>query len=369
MTRQFFLRVLPWLVGAGLLILIFRSVSIDEVIEVLRRLQLWQIGALLIANAFILLTITGRWWILLGGLGHNVPFLPLFIYRLAAFGLSYFTPGPHVGGEVLQVVMVEREHGVSRSDSLAAVALDKAIEYSINLTFLILGIVAILQWRIVPQELGQQAIGLALALLVLPLFYLIVTALGHYPATRIGRPLARRWPRLNAAVNTVEGSEVQVGRYFQRAPKAFILAVGVTLIGWAALIFEYWLTINFLGIQLTLPQLVAALTAARLSILMFLPAGLGALEATQVTVFNLLGLDPAVGISASLLIRLRDTALGLLGLWWWSGRRIAVRRKAADQAPRPVDSQLPDSDYPTADIDLVRDENKFGGGDLRPPLG
>ncbi len=78
MNRQNFLRVLPWLVGAGLLILIIRSVSIDEVIAVLRRLQFWQIGALLIANAFILVTITGRWWILLGGLGHNVPFLPLF---------------------------------------------------------------------------------------------------------------------------------------------------------------------------------------------------------------------------------------------------------------------------------------------------
>ena len=334
MTRRNLLRVLPWLIGVGLLILIIRSVSFEEVVATLTRLRLWQIGALLLANAFILLTITGRWWILLRGLGHNVPFPPLFVYRLGAFGLSYFTPGPHVGGEILQVAMVEREHGVPRSDSLAAVALDKAIEFTINLTFLILGIAAILQWRIVPRDFGQQAIGLALALLILPLAYLVATALGYYPATRVGRPLARRWPRLTAAVDTVEESEIQVGRYFPRAPIAFILAVVVTLIGWAALILEYWLMIYFLGVELSLPQLVAALTAARLSILMFLPAGLGALEASQTTVFSLLGLDPAVGISASLLIRLRDTALGLLGLWWWNSHRVVARRRKGNEQPK-----------------------------------
>lgn len=334
MTRRNLLRVLPWLIGVGLLILIIRSVSFEEVVATLTRLRLWQIGALLLANAFILLTITGRWWILLRGLGHNVPFPPLFVYRLGAFGLSYFTPGPHVGGEILQVAMVEREHGVPRSDSLAAVALDKAIEFTINLTFLILGIAAILQWRIVPRDFGQQAICLALALLILPLAYLVATALGYYPASRVGRPLARRWPRLTAAVDTVEESEIQVGRYFPRAPIAFILAVVVTLIGWAALILEYWLMIYFLGVELSLPQLVAALTAARLSILMFLPAGLGALEASQTTVFSLLGLDPAVGISASLLIRLRDTGLGLLGLWWWNSHRVVARRRKGNEQPK-----------------------------------
>lgn len=357
MTRRNLLRSLPWVIGVGLLILIIRSISIADVVAALSRLQLWQIGALLLANALILVTITGRWWILLRGLGHHVPFLPLFIYRLGAFGLSYFTPGPHVGGEILQVAMVEREHDVPRSDSLAAVALDKAIEYTINLTFLILGIAAILQWRIVPRDFGQQAIGLALALLALPLAYLLATALGHYPATRAGRPLARRWPRLTAAVDTVEESEIQVGRYFRRAPRAFILAVVVTLAGWSILILEYWLMISFLGIDLSLPQLVAALTAARISILMFLPAGLGALEASQATVFSLLGFDPAVGISASLLIRLRDMALGLLGLWWWSSHRVVARRRKRNEQPKTGGRARSSAGDAAADVDLMGDED------------
>jgi uncharacterized protein (TIRG00374 family) len=137
--------------------------------------------------------------------------------------------------------------------------------------------------------------------------------------------------------DTIAASETQVGRYFRQAPGAFALAVAVTLFGWAALIAEYWLMVHFLGVDLTLPQLVAALTAARISILMFLPAGLGALEASQATAFSLLGLDPAVGISASLLIRLRDTALGLLGLWWWSGHRLVRRRREMERRPPTAD--------------------------------
>ncbi len=330
MTRRRVLAVLPWLLGAALLALIVRAVSIEEVLPILRQLHVEQLLFLALLNAFILLTITGRWWLLLRGLGHRPPFAALFAYRLAAFGLSYFTPGPHVGGEMLQVFLVEREQGVARSDALAAVVLDKAIEFSINLTILLLGIAAVLEWRIVPQESGRQAIGLAAALLLLPLSYLAATALGRYPAARLLRPLARRWPRLAPAAATVEESEAQVGRYFRRAPRAFGLAVAVTLAGWGALIVEFWLMIRFLGVVMTSAQLIGALTAARIAILIGLPAGLGALEASQTTAFALLGLDPAVGLSASLLIRLRDTVVGLLGLWWWSGHRLLSRRKTRE---------------------------------------
>jgi len=335
--RRRLLRLLPWLIGAALLALSIRAVSVTELLATLAHLRVWQLLVLVVANVVVLATITGRWWILLWGVGYRLPLLSLFTYRLAAFGLSYFTPGPHVGGELLQVLMVEREHGVARSDALAAVALDKGIEFIVNLTMLLLGIAAILQWRIVPQDTGRQALGLAVALLALPITYLSATAFGVYPGTSVLRPLARRWPRLSPTALTVADSERRVGHYLRRAPRPFLAAVAVTLIGWAALITEYWLMIHFLGVDLTLPQLVTALTAARISILLFLPAGLGALEASQATAFGLLGLDPAVGLSASLLIRLRDTLLGLLGLWWWGGRRVLGRKRTEATRPPTAD--------------------------------
>jgi uncharacterized protein (TIRG00374 family) len=325
------LRWLPWLLGAALLAVVIRLVPVNEVAAALRQLRPGEIVVLLAANFVVLLAITARWALLLRGQGHAVPFAALFGYRLAVFGLSYFTPGPHVGGEPLQLLLVEREHGVPRSVALAAVALDKALEFGVNFTFLLLGIAAVLRWRIVPADAAQQVLGLVAALLAMPVLYVAATSAGRFPAARLAHRLARARPlrplagRLSAAAAVVEAGEQQVGAFYRRAPAAFAAALGVTLLSWLALVGEFWLMIHFLGLDLTLPQLVTTLTAARLAILLLLPAGLGALEMSQAMAFGALGLDPSVGIAAGLLIRARDTLLAGFGLWW-GGRRLARGR-------------------------------------------
>jgi len=336
--KRALLRLAPWLLGAALMAVIVRTVPFDEAVGALRRLRPWEVAVLIAANGLVLFTITGRWWFLLRGQGHRVPFPTLFGYRLAVFGLSYFTPGPHVGGEPLQVLLVERAHGVPRRAALVAVALDKAIEFSINFTFLALGIAAILRWRIVPAGAGWQALGLAAALLALPLLYLAATALGRSPAARLVwriarlRPLGRWSSRLADIARALEEVEAEIGKFYRRAPGPFAAAICMTLLSWVAIIGEYWLMAHFLGVNLALPQLVTALTAARIAILLLLPAGLGALEASQAAAFSLLGLNPAVGISVSLLIRARDTLLAAVGLWWGT-RRLAAGRTADDATP------------------------------------
>jgi uncharacterized membrane protein YbhN (UPF0104 family) len=58
-----------------------------------------------------------------------------------------------------------------------------------------------------------------------------------------------------------------------------------------------------------------ALTAVRIAFLLPMPAGLGMLEAGQVLAMGLIGVNPALGVSLSLLIRIRDVIFGGLGLW------------------------------------------------------
>lgn len=321
MTRQRLLRYLPWLIGVALFIWVIRTVSLAEVWEILRQLRLWELGVLVVANIGVLVAITARWWLLLRGLGHRLPFGRLLSYRLAVFGLSYFTPGPHVGGEPLQVLLVEQEHHVPRADALAAVSLDKTIEFAVNFAMLLLGLGLILKWGLFDRTLGLQIFVVLALLLLLPLIYLGITAAGKKPLAAAIQPLSRlrlfgRWSdSIDAAGRAVANSEMQITHFVHRSPGRLAMALIMTLIAWAAMIGEYWLMVYFLGVRLTFPELVTTLTAARIAILLFLPAGLGALEFSQAFAFGALGLNPAVGTSLSLLIRARDTLFGTLGLW------------------------------------------------------
>jgi uncharacterized protein (TIRG00374 family) len=327
-SRQRLLRWALWLLGLGLFAWVLRTVSLGEVWLVLRQLRLWEIAVLVAANLAVLLAITARWWLLLGGLGYRLPLLRLLEYRLAVFGLSYFTPGPHVGGEPLQVLLVERD-GVPGPSALAAVTLDKVIEFTINFAILLLGLALILRWQLFDQTLGRQAFAVGAVLVLLPMIYLSATVVGRRPLAALFPPLAAwrpldRWSkRLAAAGSAVADGEAQVAAFVRRAPGTMALAVGATLVSWVAMIAEYWLMVAFLGVRLTLPELVTTLTAARIAILLFLPAGLGALEFSQALAFGALGYNPAVGASVSLLIRARDTLLGGIGLWL-GGRRLGV---------------------------------------------
>ncbi|NMD35447.1 MAG: UPF0104 family protein, partial [Planctomycetes bacterium] len=55
--------------------------------------------------------------------------------------------------------------------------------------------------------------------------------------------------------------------------------MGASALSWLAIIGEFWLMTDVLGLGLTLPQAITALVAARVAILLPLPAALGALEA------------------------------------------------------------------------------------------
>ena len=110
MKRFFRLRYLFWLVVPPLLWWVLRNVSLTEVLAVLRQLTPAQVLILLATNVVVLLLFSARWWIISRAQGYPIPYLALSGYRLTAFGVSYFTPGPQVGGEPLQVYLTERKH-------------------------------------------------------------------------------------------------------------------------------------------------------------------------------------------------------------------------------------------------------------------
>jgi uncharacterized protein (TIRG00374 family) len=307
---------------------VLRSVPLEDVWVMLARLGLTQILALILANGLVSLTLSGRWWLILRAQGYPIPYLTVAGYRLAAFGVSYFTPGPQFGGEPLQVHLVQQRHQVARSTAISAVTLDKSLELLVNFAFLTAGVACILLWQAFPWVPVRQAIILPLLLLALPVGFLLAIWGGRHPVSgplKAGVGLLSRqkpladvpWLSRYAKVHqAIRDSEEEATRFCQESPLTLVQALLVSLVSWVAIVGEYWLMLRLLGLNLSPVQVISTLTAARIAILLPLPGGLGTLEASQVLALGAFGMNPAAGISLSLLIRVRDVALGSLGLWW-----------------------------------------------------
>lgn len=320
----------PWLGRlfwlALLLALLYWALQNAPLVEIwnsLKLLRLWQIGALLALNAGIFMLISARWWIIVRAEAPRVSFLPLVVYRLAVFGMSYFTPGPQVGGEPLQILYLKNAYGLTTVRATAAVIMDKLLEFLANFLFLAIGLFAVAASGMLIRFAPPAWVAAPLVLILLwPLAHISLLIQRRHPLSVLLKPVYKKisalsgksWATVANFFRLVIVSEHLAALFCRRHFRAMLAAIGVSLLSWAGMVLEYHWMLTFLSADLTMQETLAALAVVRLSFLAPLPAGLGALEASQVFAATAFGLPAALGISLSLLMRGRDILLGGMGL-------------------------------------------------------
>lgn len=298
-----------------LLYFALRNAPLAEIWNTLKHLQLYQIVSLIIINILIYILITLRWWLIVRAEQKALPFVPLIFVRLAVFGVSYFTLGPQIGGEPLQVLYLQRKYGMTYTRATSTVIMDKLLEFLANFILLAVGSTAILEAGILSTSGSKSLVSLIplAAMLLWPPVHIALMIRGRYPVSaalravfsKFGNP---KWMRFIIA------SERMAGMFCQRHTRALINAVFISLLAGAGMVSEYALITSFLGISLQGWQTVAAWTANWLAFLVPLPGGLGALEASQVFALGVFKISAASAIGVTLLIRARDLLIGGLGL-------------------------------------------------------
>ena len=313
--RTWFLRVGTLALLAGLLAWAFHSAPLGQIWQTLRGLQAWQLGLLALVNGLVYVLISLRWWLIVRTQSRGVPFAALLAARVAAFGVSYFTLGPQVGGEALQVLALQRRHGLTYSRATASVLMDKLLEFMVNFLLLALGLEAILRAGLLSGDGGRLGAGLLalIALMIWPPLHILLMYNHIQPLTRLLQALPFV-PARSRAARFVRAAEWLAGTFCRQHPRALLAALGVSLLAGAGMLLDYALMLDFLGIRLAPWQALAGWTAGWLSFLVPLPGGLGALEASQVLALGFLGIAPAAAISVTLLMRARDLFVGSLGL-------------------------------------------------------
>jgi hypothetical protein len=296
---------------AALLYFALRNAPLIEIWAMLRRLQGWQILALLGLNVVIYSFITLRWWLIIRAEKKGVRFLPLLAARVSAFGVSYFTPGPQVGGEPIQVLYLQRNYGLTYVRAVSTVVMDKLLEFLAGFVLLGFGLMAVIQAGIFSASGGGSfaALGGLGLLMLFPPLHLILMYRGTYPVSSLLRKFSN-----NKFVRFVAASERMAGTFCRRHPASLVSAIFASLLAALGMVVEFFFITRFLDIELSFWQTLSAWTAGWLSFLLPLPGGLGALEASQVFALGAFGISAVSALGVTLLIRARDLLIGGIGL-------------------------------------------------------
>ncbi|MDJ0754951.1 MAG: lysylphosphatidylglycerol synthase transmembrane domain-containing protein [Ardenticatenaceae bacterium] len=342
MKKRFFL----WLTALALLFWIWVQIPWPDVLQLLFNLSVEGLLLLILLNLAVVLTVSGRWWLILLGLrgyGQQISYLTLTGYRLAALGISFFTPGPQFGGEPLQVWVLSRYHNTSTSTAIASVTVDKLLELIVNFAVLAGGIVIVLQAAAVPGQTNRWTLIVAAGLWIGPLWLLWLLARGRTPFSSFLRrlfafQLLQKLPTRYKAfthelIQTTAASEAEVTRLYQYAPGALLLALLVTIANWIFWLLEFWFVYGLLGFQMSFTELMILVTAARIAFLLPFPGSVGTLEASQLLAVMAVDQPMTIGISATLIMRLRDFFVSGFGLWL-SGRLMNRRSKIAGEGDK-----------------------------------
>ncbi|HYT68824.1 MAG TPA: lysylphosphatidylglycerol synthase domain-containing protein [Vicinamibacterales bacterium] len=274
--------------------------------------------------------------------GAKVSFLRLARVRLAAEAFSYLTLRG-IAGEPLKVVLLEQE--IDPRVATAAVALER-IGYMVGTT-LIVGLGSLIAIATLPLTHTWFRIfrGFAIAAGVLAVFTGIVLA-GHGTyflalVERIDRSLGTSMA--GGRVGRFAGAvERQLLDLIRSHPLRLAVLTLATLIAYASMAAEAWIIMRAANVPISFAGALAVETFSRVASFAsaFIPANLGALEASSIAAVTAVG-AAAAGAPLALARRLRGLFWAGIGLAIYPrGRRPAV---PAAEAPAPVQPHAPGS--------------------------
>ena len=298
----------------------------------------WWILPGLVALHLTQLLLAGIAWRCLfapSGRAGRIPGVATF-YRLRVIreGIDSLLPVAQIGGEFVGAQLLARA-GVAPGRAGASVIVDVTVELLTQVLFLLcgLGALALLPWTGGWGVWPEAVLAAALA------------AGGLLLAQRVGLPgaieallrrIAGRWPSLGggpmSGASALDGLN-QAALAFYRQPAAMARCIALHLLAWSLGTAESWAVLHALGYPATGLQALAfeSLGMAARSAGFAIPGALGVQESGFVLAAIAVGLPALPGFSLSLVKRIREIAVGLIGiaLWRVARRGVAMPRTAA----------------------------------------
>lgn len=320
MFRKLFIIFLS-ITGILLLWLLFRTISFQEIIVFTRSLKLWQIfviAAFPVATYFLA---AFRWHIILSGLGAKIKFSKLWQWSFVGAGVSLFAPSFDLSGQTAKAFLFKEElprPGVA----FASVYIDSLLRLVTNVSLAFLVLLLLVFDGVESGEGNLVLVSLGLFLLVIYLFWWWLRRGGL-----LSLILISFFQPKGSVREEIQEVDRAFKAFLEDSPRVFSV-LGISALSFLWEILQLAAILYFLTPLETKSLTGLFFPAVGLFIGMIIPGslpvpgGIGFKEAGAVIAGVLVGLGGTLGITAAILLRIRDLMVVLLGGFFFLRERI-----------------------------------------------
>lgn len=261
----------------------------------------------------VLLGYALRWWVVARAIGRAPSFARLVIARLAGDAVGGLVPSAKLAGEPIRIALL-RAHGVPVIEAGAGVAVDRLLELAGNACSVVAYATVFLLSR--DSRLGDRTLlvsaAVLLAWMAVPFAF---WRRGRRPFAPFYAPALRRAvPRLIPWMVAVERTEDRLIGLLRERPGDVVRGLLASLAIEGLIVVEHYFLLASFGVFVGLPTLLLVVLGSGVARAVPTPAGLGALEASQVGAIALAGGRPETGLLVGIVLRLHESFWMLLGL-------------------------------------------------------
>jgi len=330
------LRLVFFACGATIFAILVARMGLGTIVTNARQAG-WVFIPLLVLTGVMYVCHGAAAWLMLAQEPGRPSFWRIWAITVSGFSINYVTPMVNLGGEPYKAAALSPWIGARRAAGFVVLyqMLHSLAIALVSLTALSLGAL------LLPADAALRGVmALAAAGLVAGTVFLF-WAHRHGGLQRmldlvLRLPLLRRLARRAEPYRpTLALIDEQITAFYHADRRRFFLALALEYLGRALLMSEYYLILLSMGIDVGWARafVVGGLASLVGNAMFMLPYELGAKEGSLYLLFRLVGVNPALGVYAALVSRLRDLAwigVGLVLIW------VAGRRGAP--APAPSDA-------------------------------
>jgi uncharacterized protein (TIRG00374 family) len=319
--------------GIILFVVLLAQLGLDNVLSNFRVVG-WGIVLIIVAEILPMAVNTLGWRAAFPKGGRVPSFRQLLLARIAGEAANYLTPTAMMGGEFVRVRMLQEQASVR---SLVASALMAKLTQAAGLViFVIVGLLLIRNDTSLQAGTRWGIFGGMALFATLISGLLLIQRYGLLgPALRLAEHcLALRF--LARMRSPIEQVEAEMARMHRESTGRIVLSSVIFAVGFIGGVIECYLILWFFDIPVSLKLALAVevLTVALNNLMFFVPLRAGTQEAGKALIFAMLGLNPAQGLAAGVICRIRELTWALIGLAILTRSRLSSR--SSGSLPKPL---------------------------------